>query len=53
MPWKTADAQSKTKKANTPKKKRQWRKVANSMKSRGKSDRSAIKAANAAVRRTS
>lgn len=49
MPWNKSDAKSKTYKANTPKKQRQWADVANSAKSRGASDGSAIRQANAAV----
>lgn len=50
MPWGSGQASSKTKKASTPKKKRQWSKVANSMKRQGASDAESIMAANAAVR---
>jgi hypothetical protein len=39
-----------TKKADTPKKKRQWEHVYTNMKKQGKSPASAIKAANAAVK---
>ncbi len=51
MPWKPSQATAKTKKASTPKRKRQWSNVANSALKRGASDKSAIKQANAAVRR--
>jgi len=51
MPWTSRSARRFTKKATTPKKKRQWAKVANSMLKRGKGDASAIRAANAAVKR--
>jgi hypothetical protein len=40
-----------TKKANTSKRKRQWQHVYESMKSRGEDEESAIRAANAAVKR--
>lgn len=46
MPWKPSDASHKTKKASTPKKKRQWSKVANSMLRKGYSEGRAIRAAN-------
>ena len=51
MPWKPASAKKHTKKATTPKKKRQWSKVANSMLKRGASEGRAIRAANAAVKK--
>lgn len=49
MPWKPTDAEGHTHKADTPKKKRQWRDVANGALSRGASDSSAIRQANAVV----
>lgn len=49
MPWNPGDAKRHTKKANTPKKGRQWRDVANSALSRGQSEGSAIRQANAVV----
>ena len=51
MPWKPSAAKRHTKKATTPKKKRQWSKVANSMLKRGASEGSAVRAANAAVKK--
>lgn len=51
MPWKAKDAKGFTKKAKTPKAKRQWAEVSNSMLERGASEASAIKAANAAVKK--
>lgn len=51
MPWKTSDAKSFTKKATTSKAKRQWKNVANSALARGASESSAIKQANAVVKR--
>lgn len=51
MPWNPKDARRHTRKADTPKKQRQWMHVANSMLSRGKSEGSAVRAANAAVKR--
>jgi len=49
MPWSPGDAKKHTKKANTPKKKRQWSDVANSALADGDSEASAIRQANAAV----
>lgn len=49
MPWTMSDATRHTKKADTPKKKRQFAHVANSMLESGASEASAIRAANAAV----
>lgn len=51
MPWKASDARKKTKKATTPKAKRQWRDVANGALKRGLSDASAIREANAVVKK--
>lgn len=53
MPWKPEDAKRHTKKATTPKKKRQWSHVADSMLTRGASEGAAIRAANAVVRKKS
>ena len=53
MPWRSSSAKSHTKKAKSPKAKRQWAHVANSMLKRGKSEGSAIRAANAAVKKRS
>lgn len=50
MPWDDKDASSKTHKANTPAKRRQWSKTANSVLEKTGDDASAIKIANAAVR---
>lgn len=52
MPWSSGDAQKHTKKASTPKKKRQWSDVANSVLQRGGSEGSAIRQANAVVGRS-
>jgi len=49
MPWKANEAKRHTKKASTPKKKRQWKDVANSAMARGASEGSAIRQANAVV----
>lgn len=53
MPWKSKDAGRHTKKADTPKEKRQWAIVANAMLKRGASEGSAVRAANAAVKKRS
>ena len=49
MPWGASDAQRHTKKASTPKKKRQWADVATGGLSRGLSEGAAIREANAVV----
>ncbi len=51
MPWKSSSAKKFTKAAKSPKAKRQWSKVANSVLSRGGSEKSAVMQANAVVRR--
>jgi hypothetical protein len=51
MPWDPKDAKRHTKKANTPKKGRQWSDVANSVLKRGGSEGSAIRQANGVVGR--
>jgi hypothetical protein len=51
MPWTPEDAGGKTKKANTPKRKRQWAHVANSALERGESDKSAIMQANGVLKK--
>jgi hypothetical protein len=51
MPWNSADAKRHTKKANTPKKARQWSHVSNDALERGASEGSAIRQANAVVKR--
>lgn len=51
MPWTPADATRHTKKANTPKKKRQFADVANSILARTGDEGRAIRGANAAVGR--
>ena len=53
MPWKSKSAASKTKKAKSPKAKRQWAHVANSMLSKGASKGHAVRAANAVVKKRS
>lgn len=52
MPWTAKSAKVKTKKANTPKRARQWKDIANSALKRGASDSSAIRQANAVVKRS-
>ncbi len=49
MPWKSSDAKKHTKKADSPKKQRQWADVADSALSRGASEGSAIRQANAVI----
>jgi hypothetical protein len=49
MPWNASDAKKHTGEADTPKKKRQWAKVANSVLKSSGDDVRAIKEANAAV----
>jgi len=49
MPWTAAEAKSHTKKANTPKKKRQWAHIANAALKGGASEGSAIRQASAAM----
>jgi deoxyxylulose-5-phosphate synthase len=50
MPWSPSDGPARhTKKANTPKKKRQWSKVANNVLERTADEGRAVRAANAAV----
>ena len=51
MPWKAASAKRHTKKAKTPKKKRQWAKVANAVLKKSGDEGMAIRIANAAVKR--
>lgn len=51
MPWNPSDAQGHTKKAASPKAKRQWAAIANSALSRGQSESAAIRQANAVVAR--
>ena len=51
MPWRISDVASKTKKAKTPKQKRQWRDIANGeLKTHGDEGR-AIRAANGVIAR--
>jgi hypothetical protein len=52
MPWAPEQAKIHTKKASSPKRSRQWSKVANSALSRGLPDKEAIMEANAAVRKS-
>ncbi len=51
MPWTPKDASSKTKKAKSPKAKRQWSGVANSVLKKTGDEARAIKSANAVVKR--
>jgi hypothetical protein len=51
MPWKPGDARKKTRKANTPKKQRQWAHVAESARKRGMSEDAAIRMASGVVKK--
>jgi hypothetical protein len=51
MPWKSTDANRHTKKAATPKLRRMWKDVANSMLQRTGDDAAAIRAANSVVKK--
>jgi uncharacterized protein YdaT len=51
MPWSASDAPRHTRKAKSPRAKRQWGHVANSMLKRGYSEGRAIRAANSVVKR--
>ena len=51
MPWKQSDAMRHTKKAKTPTAKEQWSEVANAVLKKSGSEASAIRIANAAVKR--
>jgi uncharacterized protein YdaT len=51
MPWKAKDAKRHTKKAKSPKRKRQWREVANSVLRRTGDEGRAIRAANSVVKK--
>ena len=51
LPWNESDAQRHTRKANTPKKKRQFKHVANSILKRTGDEGRAIRGANAAVKK--
>jgi len=52
MPWTPSDATRFTKKAKSPKRKRQWRDVADSMLERTGDEGAAIRAANSVVRKS-
>lgn len=52
MPWTSADAQKKTKKADTPKEQALWAKVANATLARTNDDGRAIREANAVIGKT-
>lgn len=51
MPWNAGDAKRHTKKATSPKKQRQWTHVADGALKHGASEGSAIRQANAVVKR--
>ncbi len=49
MPWKASDARHKTHKANTPKKRRKWAKVANAVLKSSGDEGKAVRVANATM----
>jgi hypothetical protein len=51
MPWQAHEAKRFTKKAKSPKRRRQWKIVANSALRRGLSEGAAVRSANAAVKK--
>jgi hypothetical protein len=51
MPWSPKDAKSKTKKADSPKKRRQWSKIADSVLARTGDEGLAIREANGVVKK--
>jgi len=51
MPWTPKDAHGHTKQASTPKKRRQWRDIANSALSRGESEGTAIREASGVLKK--
>lgn len=53
MPWKDADADGKTKKADTPKKRRMWANIANTLLADGASEAQAIREANGVIAKQS
>ena len=51
MPWRPSEATKYTKKARSPKAKRQWAAVSNSMLKRGASEGAAIRGANSVLKK--
>lgn len=51
MPWSPAQASSKSKKANTPKKRRQWSKIANAVLKRTGDEGLAIREASGVIKK--
>lgn len=51
MPWKSSQAKGKTRKANTPKKQRMWKDIANSVLAKTGDEARAIRTANGVVKR--
>lgn len=51
MPWKPGDVSRHTKKARSPKRKRQWTHIANSALARGESEGAAIRMASGVIRK--
>jgi hypothetical protein len=52
MPWTSREAKKHDRKANTPKKRRMWSHVANSVLKRTGSDAAAVRAANGVVKKS-
>lgn len=52
MPWKDSQAVKHSRKANTPARKRQWRKIANAVLEKTGDDAKAIRIANSAVKKS-
>lgn len=50
MPWTSADASAKTKKANTPAAKQAWSRIANAVLQKSGDEGKAVRIANAAVK---
>lgn len=51
MPWTPADSAAKTKKAKSPKAKRQWSEIANNLLAHGKPEGQAIREANGVIKK--
>lgn len=51
MPWKSSDAKSKTKKAATPKRQRQWKDVANAVLAKTGDEARAVRTANGVIKK--
>lgn len=51
MPWKSSDAKAKTKKANAPKRQRQWKDVANAVLAKTGDEARAVRTANGVLKK--